>query len=108
MSDYGHPLTFGSFLTPGNAELAQIHDLIEQVAAGLIDVGSARSHINTMTMRQNKWTLGTDRGPMSVSGHRTRATAGIIGEWGRLGDTGAYRTPRTCGSRRGRRTGPAA
>ncbi|GIJ20948.1 LLM class flavin-dependent oxidoreductase [Micromonospora lutea] len=41
------------------AELAQIHDLIEQVAAGLIDVGTARSHINTMTMRQNKWTLGT-------------------------------------------------
>ncbi|WP_204037398.1 hemerythrin domain-containing protein, partial [Micromonospora qiuiae] len=41
------------------AELAQIHDLIEQVAAGLIDVGAARSHINMMTMRQNKWTLGT-------------------------------------------------
>ncbi|MDG4797621.1 LLM class flavin-dependent oxidoreductase [Micromonospora sp. WMMD1082] len=41
------------------AELAQIHDLVEQVAAGLIDVGAARSHINTMTMRQNKWTLGT-------------------------------------------------
>jgi alkanesulfonate monooxygenase SsuD/methylene tetrahydromethanopterin reductase-like flavin-dependent oxidoreductase (luciferase family) len=41
------------------AELTQIHDLIEQVAAGLIDVGTARSHINTMTMRQNKWTLGT-------------------------------------------------
>lgn len=41
------------------AELAQIHDLIDQVAAGLIDAGAARSHINTMTMRQNKWTLGT-------------------------------------------------
>ncbi|RIV41568.1 LLM class flavin-dependent oxidoreductase [Micromonospora radicis] len=41
------------------AELAQIHDLVEQVATGLIDVGTARSHINTMTMRQNKWTLGT-------------------------------------------------
>ncbi|QGN49151.1 LLM class flavin-dependent oxidoreductase [Micromonospora sp. WMMD558] len=41
------------------AELAQIHDLIEQVAAGTIDAGTARSHINTMTMRQNKWTLGT-------------------------------------------------
>jgi hemerythrin-like domain-containing protein len=24
-----------------------------------MDVGTARSHINTMTMRQNKWTLGT-------------------------------------------------
>ncbi|MEH1166749.1 LLM class flavin-dependent oxidoreductase [Micromonospora sp. CPCC 205539] len=41
------------------SELAQIHDLIEQVAAGEIDAGAARSHINTMTMRQNRWTLGT-------------------------------------------------
>jgi alkanesulfonate monooxygenase SsuD/methylene tetrahydromethanopterin reductase-like flavin-dependent oxidoreductase (luciferase family)/hemerythrin-like domain-containing protein len=41
------------------AELAQIHDLVDQVAAGTMDVGAARSHINTMTMRQNKWTLGT-------------------------------------------------
>ncbi|MCO1596938.1 LLM class flavin-dependent oxidoreductase [Micromonospora sp. RHAY321] len=40
------------------AELAQIHDLIEQVATGEIDAGAARSHINTMTMRQNRWTLG--------------------------------------------------
>ncbi|GAA1577063.1 hypothetical protein GCM10009789_33310 [Kribbella sancticallisti] len=40
------------------AELDQIRDLIEQVAAGSIDVGQARSHINTMTMRQNNWTLG--------------------------------------------------
>ncbi|KOX08113.1 5,10-methylene tetrahydromethanopterin reductase [Micromonospora sp. NRRL B-16802] len=40
------------------AELAQIHDLIEQVAAGEIDAGAARSQINTMTMRQNRWTLG--------------------------------------------------
>ncbi|GIE32796.1 hypothetical protein Ait01nite_058410 [Actinoplanes italicus] len=40
-------------------ELAQIHDLIDQVEAGRIDVGTARSHINTMTMRQNNWTLGT-------------------------------------------------
>lgn len=41
------------------SELAQIFDLIEQVAAGTIDVGAARSDINKMTMRQNKWTLGT-------------------------------------------------
>ncbi|GAA1658116.1 LLM class flavin-dependent oxidoreductase [Actinoplanes couchii] len=40
-------------------ELEQIHDLIDQVEAGTIDVGTARSHINTMTMRQNNWTLGT-------------------------------------------------
>lgn len=41
------------------AELEQIHDLVEQVAAGALGVGAARSHINTMTMRQNNWTLGT-------------------------------------------------
>lgn len=41
------------------AELTQIHEIIDQVAAGTTDAGTARSHINTMTMRQNKWTLGT-------------------------------------------------
>ncbi|MEV8376576.1 LLM class flavin-dependent oxidoreductase [Kribbella sp. NPDC056861] len=40
------------------AELDQIRDLVEQVAAGSLGVGQARSHINTMTMRQNNWTLG--------------------------------------------------
>ncbi|MBB5782995.1 LLM class flavin-dependent oxidoreductase [Nonomuraea jabiensis] len=39
-------------------ELAQLRDLIDQVASGAIDAGTARSHINTMTMRQNNWTLG--------------------------------------------------
>ena len=39
-------------------ELEQIRDLVEQVAAGSLGVGAARSHINTMTMRQNNWTLG--------------------------------------------------
>lgn len=41
------------------AELAQVQDLVDRVAAGAIGVGAARSHINTMTMRQNNWTLGT-------------------------------------------------
>jgi hypothetical protein len=41
------------------AELAQLRDLMEQVLSGVIDAGRARSHINTMTMRQNNWTLGT-------------------------------------------------
>ncbi|TDU83193.1 hemerythrin HHE cation binding domain-containing protein [Kribbella voronezhensis] len=40
------------------AELEQVRDLVEQVAAGSMGVGAARSHINTMTMRQNNWTLG--------------------------------------------------
>ncbi|MFC6159348.1 LLM class flavin-dependent oxidoreductase [Kribbella jiaozuonensis] len=41
------------------AELEQVRDLVEQVAAGTMGVGAARSAINTMTMRQNNWTLGT-------------------------------------------------
>ena len=40
------------------AELVQLHDVIGQVQRGLIDAGRARSLINTMTMRQNTWTLG--------------------------------------------------
>jgi hypothetical protein len=40
-------------------ELGEIYNLIDQVAAGTMDVGAARSHINQMTMRQNNWTLGT-------------------------------------------------
>jgi hypothetical protein len=40
------------------AELAQVRDLVQQVAAGAMDVGAARSAIGAMTMRQNSWTLG--------------------------------------------------
>jgi iron-sulfur cluster repair protein YtfE (RIC family) len=39
-------------------ELAQLRSLIEQVAAGSVDPGIARSHIATMTLRQNNWTVG--------------------------------------------------
>jgi alkanesulfonate monooxygenase SsuD/methylene tetrahydromethanopterin reductase-like flavin-dependent oxidoreductase (luciferase family) len=41
------------------SELVQLRDLVEQVAAGALDAGAARSHIATMTLRQNNWTLGT-------------------------------------------------
>jgi alkanesulfonate monooxygenase SsuD/methylene tetrahydromethanopterin reductase-like flavin-dependent oxidoreductase (luciferase family)/hemerythrin-like domain-containing protein len=41
------------------AELARVRDLVEQVAAGSLDPAAARSHINTMTIRQNNWTVGT-------------------------------------------------
>jgi alkanesulfonate monooxygenase SsuD/methylene tetrahydromethanopterin reductase-like flavin-dependent oxidoreductase (luciferase family) len=40
-------------------ELAQLRDVVDQVRRGLLQVGQARSVINTMTMRQNNWTLGT-------------------------------------------------
>lgn len=40
------------------AELARVRSLVKQVADGALDVGAARSEINTMTMRQNNWTMG--------------------------------------------------
>jgi len=40
------------------AELSRVRSLVRQVADGVLDVGAARSEINTMTMRQNNWTLG--------------------------------------------------
>jgi hypothetical protein len=39
-------------------ELAQLRDMIEQVAAGNLDPGTARSEIAKLTMRQNQWTVG--------------------------------------------------
>lgn len=39
-------------------ELRQLFDLIDQVEAGTVDAGRARSLINAMTLRQNDWTLG--------------------------------------------------
>ncbi len=41
------------------AELARVRDLVEQVVTGAVDAGAARSHIHTMTLRQNNWTVGT-------------------------------------------------
>jgi alkanesulfonate monooxygenase SsuD/methylene tetrahydromethanopterin reductase-like flavin-dependent oxidoreductase (luciferase family) len=41
------------------AELAQLRDLIEQVAAGTTNAAAVQSFINRMTIRQNNWTLGT-------------------------------------------------
>jgi hypothetical protein len=32
--------------------------MIAQVAAGSLDVATARSEINKLTMRQNQWTVG--------------------------------------------------
>lgn len=36
-----------------------MQDLVEQIARGHVDANAARNVINTMTMRQNDWTLGT-------------------------------------------------
>ncbi len=55
------------------SELTQLRDVIEQVRRGLMQVGQARSVINTMTMRQNNWTLGAycESYCRIVTGHHT-------------------------------------
>lgn len=40
------------------SELSQLRDILSQVERGHATVGQARNVINTMTMRQNNWTLG--------------------------------------------------
>jgi alkanesulfonate monooxygenase SsuD/methylene tetrahydromethanopterin reductase-like flavin-dependent oxidoreductase (luciferase family) len=40
------------------AELRQLRDLIDQVTAGVAGADEVRSHIHTMTVRQNNWTVG--------------------------------------------------
>ncbi|MCU1537616.1 MAG: class flavin-dependent oxidoreductase [Humibacillus sp.] len=54
-------------------ELAQVRDIIDQVRQGLLSVGQARSVVNTMTMRQNNWTLGAycESYCRVVTGHHT-------------------------------------
>ena len=41
------------------AELDQLRDLVQQVAAGTTNAAAVRSFITRMTIRQNNWTLGT-------------------------------------------------
>lgn len=55
------------------AELEQLRDVVDQVRRGLLQVGQARSTINTMTMRQNNWTLGAycESYCRIVTGHHT-------------------------------------
>jgi alkanesulfonate monooxygenase SsuD/methylene tetrahydromethanopterin reductase-like flavin-dependent oxidoreductase (luciferase family) len=55
------------------SELAQLRDVVDQVRRGLMQVGQARSVINTMTMRQNNWTLGAycETYCRIVTGHHT-------------------------------------
>ena len=39
-------------------ELDRLGDLVDQLRAGTLDAGTARSHVAQMTMRQNAWTVG--------------------------------------------------
>ena len=62
------------------AELEQVRDIVRQVREGHTSVGSARSVINTMTMRQNNWTLGAYCASYCriVTGHHTNEDRGIF------------------------------
>lgn len=55
------------------AELERVRDVVAQVRQGHLSVGQARSIINTMTMRQNNWTLGAfcESYCRIVTGHHT-------------------------------------
>ncbi len=62
------------------AELAQVRDVVDQVVRGHLQVGSARSAVNAMTMRQNTWTLGAycESYCRVVTGHHTLEDTGIF------------------------------
>lgn len=62
------------------AELDQVRDIVRQVREGHTTVGSARSAINTMTMRQNNWTLGAycESYCRVVTGHHTNEDRGML------------------------------
>jgi Luciferase-like monooxygenase/Hemerythrin HHE cation binding domain len=62
------------------AELAEVDRLIEQVAVGTMEAGTARSHINTMTMRQNQWVVGAycESYCRVVTAHHTLEDRGVF------------------------------
>jgi Hemerythrin HHE cation binding domain len=61
-------------------ELAQLQELLDQVRRGLLSAGGARSHLHTMTMRQNNWTLGAYCASYCriVNGHHGLEDTGIF------------------------------
>ncbi|MFL6171054.1 MAG: LLM class flavin-dependent oxidoreductase [Ornithinibacter sp.] len=62
------------------AELTQVRDVVEQVVRGHLAVGSARSAVNAMTLRQNNWTLGAycESYCRVVTGHHGLEDTGIF------------------------------
>lgn len=62
------------------SELTQVRQVLDQVRTGHTTVGAARSVINTMTMRQNNWTLGAYCAAYCrvVTGHHTLEDRGIF------------------------------
>ena len=62
------------------ASCTQLRDLVAQVARRHLGVGAARSAVNTMTMRQNNWTLGAycESYCRVVTTHHTLEDTGIF------------------------------
>ena len=62
------------------SELARLRDLVRQVRDGRTSVGSARSAINRMTLRQNNWTLGAycEQYCRVVTGHHSLEDASLF------------------------------
>ncbi|MFC7485759.1 LLM class flavin-dependent oxidoreductase [Knoellia sp. CPCC 206453] len=62
------------------SELDQVRDIVRQVREGQTSVGQARSVINTMTIRQNNWTLGAycESYCRIVTGHHTNEDRGMF------------------------------
>jgi alkanesulfonate monooxygenase SsuD/methylene tetrahydromethanopterin reductase-like flavin-dependent oxidoreductase (luciferase family) len=72
------------------SELARLRDLVEQVADGRLSVGSARSAIDRMTLRQNNWTLGAycEQYCRIVTGHHTLEDVSVFPHLRRVAGTG--------------------
>jgi alkanesulfonate monooxygenase SsuD/methylene tetrahydromethanopterin reductase-like flavin-dependent oxidoreductase (luciferase family) len=72
------------------AELVRLRDIVEQVADGRSSVGSARSAINRMTLRQNNWTLGAycEQYCRIVTGHHTLEDVSVFPHLRRVAGTG--------------------
>jgi len=62
------------------SELTQVRSIIEQVKNATMDVGSARSALNDMTMKQNNWTLGAycSRYCATVTQHHSLEDASVF------------------------------
>jgi hypothetical protein len=69
-------------------ELDEIRELVDQVADGRLDTGSARSRLNQMTVRQNRWTLGTYCAAYCriVTGHHELEDASVFPQLRRADD----------------------
>ncbi len=72
------------------SELERLRDIVRQVAEGQVSIGSARSAINRMTLRQNNWTLGAycEQYCRVVTGHHSLEDASVFPHLRRVAGAG--------------------